>query len=211
MTVETRVVLARQRQLGQLELGQVAASSARESRGAVLFGTTGSEDPTVYLGYFTFGRPPNLLDRYLGLRIRSLDVVDDDTCIPVVSFLAGGGPRNRDLALLRSASRRAGARPARAHGGAGGRGRPDLDRDHGALGAACSRRAGSSSSGSPCAGAGSSSSPETRALPTCRRRCNGPADHPAACKGHGFLDDPGHLPELAGEPHLSRRRSAAPT
>ena len=92
MTLETRVVLARQRQLGHLELGRITAVVTRESRGAVLFGTTGSQDPTGYLGAFNFGRPPNLLDRYLELRIPSLELVNDDTCIPVVSFLAAQGP-----------------------------------------------------------------------------------------------------------------------
>jgi mannosyltransferase len=95
MTLETRVVLARQRQLSHLELGRIAALVEKDGRGDVVFGTTGSEDTTGYLGAFNFGRPPNLLDRYLELRVPSMTLVDDDTCIPVVSFLATpSAPRN---------------------------------------------------------------------------------------------------------------------
>ena len=53
----------------------------------VLFGSTGFTLPGGYLGYFTFGRPPNLADRYLSLRIPSLTFVNDDACEPVVAFL----------------------------------------------------------------------------------------------------------------------------
>ena len=114
MTLETRVVLARQRQLGHLELGRITAVVRGESHGAVLFGTTGSEDPSGYLGAFNFGRPPNLLDRYLGLRIPSLEVIDDDTCIPVVSFLAKPEPAKVGIWIFYAArpDEEAAARPA---------------------------------------------------------------------------------------------------
>jgi 4-amino-4-deoxy-L-arabinose transferase-like glycosyltransferase len=96
-TAEGRVVLVRQDQLGRLELGRLTSAVRVEARDAVLFGATGSEDPSGYLGNLTFGRPPFLLDRYLGLRIGSLHVVDDDTCIPVVSFLADRSPARHGL------------------------------------------------------------------------------------------------------------------
>jgi hypothetical protein len=41
-----------------------------------------------------FGRGPNLLDRYLSLRIPSLPLVNDDTCVPVVAYLARAAPRH---------------------------------------------------------------------------------------------------------------------
>jgi hypothetical protein len=88
IVAEGRVVLARQHQLGRLELGRLTSAIRGESRDAVLFGVTGSEDPSNYLGNLTFGRPPFLLDQYLRLRIGSLRLVDDDTCTPVVSYLA---------------------------------------------------------------------------------------------------------------------------
>jgi hypothetical protein len=89
MTLEARIVLARQRQLSHLELGRVTSVVKAQSRGAVLFGTTGSQEVSGYLGAFNFGRPPGVFDKYLALRIPSLELVDDDTCVPVVSFLAG--------------------------------------------------------------------------------------------------------------------------
>ena len=92
MSVGLRIVLARQTQLAHLGLGQVTAAIRGESRDAVLFGSTGFTLPGSYLGYFTFGRPPNLADRYLSLRIPSLPFVNDDACAPVVDFIAKGGP-----------------------------------------------------------------------------------------------------------------------
>jgi hypothetical protein len=92
MSVGLRIVLARQSQLARLGLGQVTAAVRGESRDAVLFGSTGFTLPGGYLGYFTFGRPPNLADHYLSLRIPSLPFVNDDACAPVVDFIAKGGP-----------------------------------------------------------------------------------------------------------------------
>jgi 4-amino-4-deoxy-L-arabinose transferase-like glycosyltransferase len=92
MSVGLRIVLTRQAQLAHLGLGQLTAAIRGESRDAVLFGSTGFTLPGGYLGYFTFGRPPNLADHYLSLRIRSLPFVNDDACAPVVDFLAKGGP-----------------------------------------------------------------------------------------------------------------------
>jgi hypothetical protein len=89
VTFDARIVLERQRQLGQLELGRVTSVVRNGSRDAVLFGTAGSQEVSGYLGSFNFGRPPAVFDKYLSLRIPSLELVDDDTCVPVVSFLAG--------------------------------------------------------------------------------------------------------------------------
>jgi hypothetical protein len=86
---EAHIVLNRQRDLEHLDLNRITAAVRADSAGSVLFGTTGTQDPSGYLGAFNFGRPPNLLDRYLKLRIPSLPLVNDDTCVPVVSFLAG--------------------------------------------------------------------------------------------------------------------------
>ena len=202
MTLETRVVLARQRQLSHLELGRITAVVRGESRGAVLFGTTGSEDATGYLGAFNFGRPPNLLDRYLELRISSLELVDDDTCIPVVAFLAHPGPRRsgsgsstqRDPTRRRSPGRRSGRSPAcswrtrrRASSWCARRSR--------------SRRDGSSSSGSRCAAGGSGSCPGNRA---CRDLVEADAQALRARRSGRararLLDEPEHLAGLAGEP-----------
>ena len=120
MSVGLRIVLARQAQLARLGLGQVTASVRGESRDAVLFGSTGFTLPGGYLGYFTFGRPPNLADRYLSLRIPSLPFVNDDACAPVVDFLAKGGPPRYGLwvfwVVQRDDQRKAEAAFTRMHG-----------------------------------------------------------------------------------------------
>ncbi|HWB22839.1 MAG TPA: glycosyltransferase family 39 protein [Gaiellaceae bacterium] len=85
---DARIVLTRQNQLKHLDLNQITAAVRADSAGSVLFSTTGSQDTTGYLGAFNFGRPANLLDQYLKLRIPSIPLVDDDTCVPVVSYLA---------------------------------------------------------------------------------------------------------------------------
>jgi Dolichyl-phosphate-mannose-protein mannosyltransferase len=91
-----RVVLARQTQLARLGLGELTTAVRSESGDSVLFGSTGFTLPGSYLGYFTFGRPPNLADRYLSLRVQ-MPFVNDDACAPVVRFLADGGPRRHGL------------------------------------------------------------------------------------------------------------------
>jgi hypothetical protein len=96
MWVGLDVVLARQTQLARLGLGQVTTAVRAQSKDAVLFGSTGYTLPGGYLGYFTFGRPPNLADRYLSLRI-DVPFVNDDACAPVVDFLAKGGPPRHGL------------------------------------------------------------------------------------------------------------------
>ena len=87
--VDARIVLARQHQLSKLDLGRVTAAVREHSADSVVFGTTGTEDTTGYLGALNFGRPAFLLDRYFELRVSSLNVVADDTCVPAVAFLKG--------------------------------------------------------------------------------------------------------------------------
>jgi hypothetical protein len=88
------IVLTRQTQLARLGLGELTDAVRSQSRDAVLFGSTGFTLPGGYLGYFTFGRPPNLADRYLSLR-SSVPLVNDDACRPVVDFLRRrGSPRH---------------------------------------------------------------------------------------------------------------------
>jgi hypothetical protein len=96
MSPGVHVVLSRQTQLARLGLGEVTAAVRSPSRDAVLFGSTGFTVPGAYLGYFTFGRPPNLADRYLSLRM-SVPFVNDDACAPVVDFLQRNGPPRHGL------------------------------------------------------------------------------------------------------------------
>jgi hypothetical protein len=97
LSVEARVVLTRQTHLARLGLGPLTTAVRRESGDAVLFGSSGSLLRGGYLGAFTFGRPAALADRYLSLRLPGVPFVDDDSCVPVVAFLAGGGPPRHGL------------------------------------------------------------------------------------------------------------------
>jgi Dolichyl-phosphate-mannose-protein mannosyltransferase len=97
VTIEIRVDVPRQHRLVGLRLDAITRAVAADRRGAVLFGTTGSGDPSNAAGAFTFGRPANVLDRYLSLRIGGLRVVDDDACVRVAPFAASAGPSLRGL------------------------------------------------------------------------------------------------------------------
>jgi hypothetical protein len=96
MWVGLDIVLARQTQLARLGLGPLTAAVRAQSENTVLFGSTGYTVPGYYLGNFTFGRPPNLADRYLSLRV-DVPFVNDDACAPVVRFLAKDGPPRHGL------------------------------------------------------------------------------------------------------------------
>jgi hypothetical protein len=97
MSVGVRIVLTRQSQLARLGLGELTAAVRDDGGGEVLFGSTGFTLPGDYLGYFTFGRPPNLADRYLSLRVPGAAFVNDDACAPVVDFLDTSGPPRRGV------------------------------------------------------------------------------------------------------------------
>jgi 4-amino-4-deoxy-L-arabinose transferase-like glycosyltransferase len=96
VTVGLNVVLTRQTQLARLGLGELTSAVRAQSADTILFGSTGFTTPGGYLGNFTFGRPPNLADRYVSLRVH-MPFVNDDACAPVVAFLAENGPARHGL------------------------------------------------------------------------------------------------------------------
>jgi hypothetical protein len=96
MWLGLKTVLARQTQLARLGMGELTTAVRAQSKDAVLFGSTGFTLPGGYLGYFTFGRPPNLADHYLSLRT-DVPLVNDDACAPVVDFLAKDAPSRHGL------------------------------------------------------------------------------------------------------------------
>jgi len=65
----------------------VAKAAAREPRGSVLFGSTGTSG--ALFSAFDYGHPANLLDRYVALSTHSLRLVDDDSCKRALPFLQG--------------------------------------------------------------------------------------------------------------------------
>ena len=70
MWLGLKIVLVRQTQLARLGMGELTTAVQAQRTDAVLFGSTGFTLPGGYLGYFTFGRPPNLADHYVSLRTR---------------------------------------------------------------------------------------------------------------------------------------------
>ena len=60
---------------------------AREPKGAVLFGSTGTSG--AIFSSFDYGHPANVLDHLLALRVPSVQLVDDDSCMRVEGFLHG--------------------------------------------------------------------------------------------------------------------------
>jgi hypothetical protein len=100
LLTQLSIVRKHDRNLAHLRLGRITSVVRAQSRDAVLFGTAGTQDFTGYLGAFNFGRGPNLLDRYLALRIPSLPLVNDDTCVPVVRYLDGAPTPRHGLFLF---------------------------------------------------------------------------------------------------------------
>ncbi|MBA3841977.1 MAG: glycosyltransferase family 39 protein [Actinobacteria bacterium] len=74
---------------GQQRIGleRVTGAVAAGPRGAVLFGSTGTSGASF--SSFDYGHPANLLDRYVALRVGSLDYVDDDSCERALAFIQG--------------------------------------------------------------------------------------------------------------------------
>jgi hypothetical protein len=69
-----------------------ADAAARQPAGSVLFGSTGTSGANF--SSFDYGHPANLIDRYVGLSVETLQVVDDDSCERALAFVQGSaGPR----------------------------------------------------------------------------------------------------------------------
>jgi uncharacterized membrane protein len=65
----------------------IADAASRQPAGSVLFGSTGTSG--ALFSSFDYGHPANLLDRYVGLSVPSLQLVDDDSCERALPFLHG--------------------------------------------------------------------------------------------------------------------------
>jgi hypothetical protein len=92
----------RNHRLQQNGLDAVTRVVQHEPRGTVLFGSTGTG---ADLATFDFGHPATLLDRYVSLRMRSLVVVDDDSCDRALGFVLGPDTPRRGLWLFYAVSR----------------------------------------------------------------------------------------------------------
>lgn len=100
LVTQLSLVRTHNHNLSKLRLARIASVVRAQSGDAVLFGTAGTQDLTGTLGAFNFGRGPNLLDRYLAMRLPALALVNDDTCVPVVAYLGGPATPRHGLFLF---------------------------------------------------------------------------------------------------------------
>ena len=101
----------RLRQVHSIGLDVVTNAVRHEPPGTVVFGSSGTLG--VSFASFDYGHPVNLLDRYISLRVRSLEYVDDDSCARALGFVRGTAP-HRGLWLFYAAGPDESAAAARA-------------------------------------------------------------------------------------------------
>ncbi len=99
--VELRYDSNRRNGQRDIRLDAVTAAVRHEPPGTVLFGSTGTSG--VPFSSFDYGHPANLLDRYLALRVPSLEYVDDDACERAAPFVRSSA-RKRGLWLFYAAA-----------------------------------------------------------------------------------------------------------
>lgn len=117
--VELRRVDSRRGEQHGINLAAVTHAVEDVAPGSVLFGTTGTSG--AFFSSFDYGHPANLLDRYLSLRVRSVRLVDDDSCARALPFVTGPQKAHRGLWVFYAASHE------EAESAAGAFRRPDVD------------------------------------------------------------------------------------
>ncbi len=85
--VGIHIVTVRQGQLHDLRLPAVASAIAEDATHSVVFSAAGSTQIGAYPGQFSYGRPADLIGRYVQLSHPEITLVDDESCQPVVSWL----------------------------------------------------------------------------------------------------------------------------
>ncbi len=75
----------------KIHVDQVVQAVAKAPAGTVLFGSTGTSGQLF--SSFDYGHPANILDHLVALRVRKLDLVDDDSCERALAFVRGTAPR----------------------------------------------------------------------------------------------------------------------
>jgi hypothetical protein len=89
---ETRYDLNHRDDVRAIDVGAVVHAVAREQRGSVLFGSTGTSG--AIFSSFDYGHPANVLDHLIALRVHDhVQLVDDDSCERVEPFLRTRSPR----------------------------------------------------------------------------------------------------------------------
>ncbi len=110
--VEVRYDLNHRNAVRRIGVDSVVRRVEEVPRGAVMFGSTGTSG--ALFSSFDYGHPANLLDHLVALRVRSIDLVDDDSCRRALPFLEGPGRRRFGVWLFYAASPGEGVRAAHA-------------------------------------------------------------------------------------------------
>ncbi len=85
-----------------IRIESITHAAARQPDGSVLFGSTGTSG--ALFSSFDYGHPANLLDRYVALRVPSLQLVDDDSCERALPFVQGPSAPRYGIWLFYAAS-----------------------------------------------------------------------------------------------------------
>jgi hypothetical protein len=85
--VETRYDLNHRSATERIGVDAIVSAVSHEPAGTILFGSTGTSGANF--SAFDYGHPANVLDRLISLRVRSLRLVDDDSCERAEPFVNG--------------------------------------------------------------------------------------------------------------------------
>jgi dolichyl-phosphate-mannose-protein mannosyltransferase len=91
LVVELRYDTEYRDRVSRINVDQVVDAANRSPNGTVLFGSTGTSGAAF--SSFDYGHPANVLDHLVALRVRRLQLVDDDSCERALSFVQGTQPR----------------------------------------------------------------------------------------------------------------------
>jgi hypothetical protein len=128
LTVELRYDGNHRGETHAIGIDAVVHAVAHEPPGTVLFGSTGTSG--ALFSAFDYGHPATILDHLVGLRVRSLHVVDDDSCARALPFLHGPQRPRYGVWLFYAASADEAAAASRALHTAPVRGRYFVVRSH---------------------------------------------------------------------------------
>ncbi|HEX7626531.1 MAG TPA: hypothetical protein VF379_05700, partial [Gaiellaceae bacterium] len=86
-----------------IHVDAVTHAVAAQPAGSVLFGSTGTSG--AFFSSFDYGHPANILDHLVALRVRSVTLVDDDSCERAEPFLHGAQVPRYGVWVFYAASR----------------------------------------------------------------------------------------------------------
>jgi hypothetical protein len=102
LVIEVRSDVRHRDHTRAIHVDAVVNAVAREPKGAVLFGSTGTSG--ALFSSFDYGHPANVLDHLVALRVDSVQLVDDDSCQRALPFLRGPSRARAGFWLFYAAS-----------------------------------------------------------------------------------------------------------